>query len=74
MKLALILLLAGSAPTMAAQNFTPTAAQIAACAPDALKLCQPSVMTGDRNLIAQCMDHARRQHRVSVECQEAFPR
>ena len=57
--------------------FTPingdvTPEQIAACAPDALRLCPESVRSGDRNRIAQCMIHARRERRISEGCRGAF--
>ena len=64
------LLLTSSAHAMASlrPDFSPTADQIAQCAPDAVRLCSQEIQTGDRNLIAQCMVRAERRHRLSAGC------
>lgn len=50
------------------RDVTPTAAQIAACAPDAARLCAHAIP--DRDAVKFCM--IRNKKRVSAQCREAF--
>lgn len=73
MRLALIIaVMATPAYAMGAlrPDFTPTAEQIAACPPDAYRLCGPDFP--DPNKITQCMVRAERRHRLSDACRAVF--
>lgn len=66
-------LLAGvliSFPLWAAEM--PTAAQIAACAPDAVRLCPLEAAAGDHAGVKACM--LRHKAQLSAQCREAFPK